>query len=146
MLKARLRSDGAECDACIVDISTRGLAVSASAPPARGKYVELVVGKKRLVGQVRWCSQHRFGVALSERVSVMSVIANDDGPVAPPGRTQMGRSAQCVAAAPEGRNRIEFAVFMIIAAVATLTVANFARTTLGSLGAISVALSGEVTE
>ena len=67
MIRARLRGPNGECDACVLDISSRGLAASTTTPPARGEFVELLVGRSRLVGQVRWTGQRRFGVLQETR-------------------------------------------------------------------------------
>ena len=144
MIRARLRGPNGECDACVLDISSRGLAASTTTPPARGEFVELLVGRSRLVGQVRWTGQRRFGVSLSERVSVISVIANEGEPAEMSRRVETnGRGANTAVAAREGRNRIEFIVFMAIAAAATLTVADYARTTLSSLSIVESKLAVE---
>lgn len=74
MVRARLRDSRAERDICIIDMSTRGLLATTAVPPERGEIVELVIGRNHLTGQVRWASEHRFGIVLRERVSVAALV------------------------------------------------------------------------
>ena len=70
MLRARLRGAGPEREACIVDVSSGGLAATVERPPRPGVHVELVVGDIVLIGQVKWSNVRRFGMQFRERISV----------------------------------------------------------------------------
>ncbi|WP_336980456.1 PilZ domain-containing protein [Altererythrobacter fulvus] len=145
MIRARLRGAGPEREACILDLSTRGLAASAENAPQRGEIVELVVGRNNLVGQVKWSGPRRFGMAFRDRISVIGLMSGEGelkhgarGPV---------RSAEQVTAvaAKQGGliRRIEFAVFFAAAFVGTLYVADFVGSALGSLSSVEAALAGK---
>ena len=136
MLHARLRADCGESDACVVNISSRGLGASSANPPERGEFVELVVGKHSLVGQVRWRSARRFGMAFRQRISVIALLAQDENSAAlsprskPLTRQSIARAAE--ASENSGRS-IEFIVFAVLAAVATLVVSHYVGSALHSL-------------
>jgi hypothetical protein len=78
MLRARLHGAGAERDAWIVDLSSRGLAATTDRPPRQGDQVELVVGDFVLTGQVKWVSMRRFGMQFRERISVNGLLSDED--------------------------------------------------------------------
>ena len=80
ILKAHLRDGGGNREACLLDISSRGFMASAQPSPLRGAYIELIVGRHSLVGQVQWSEARRFGVRLRERIDVIAVLGNEAGP------------------------------------------------------------------
>lgn len=81
-VRACLRDSQSERDICIMNISSRGLLATTARPPRRGEFVELIVGHNRLIGQVKWSSQRRFGMSLRERVSVTALLEGGSGPIA----------------------------------------------------------------
>ncbi|MCB2079133.1 MAG: PilZ domain-containing protein [Novosphingobium sp.] len=81
MLRARLRADGLERDACIVDVSSRGMLLMAANPPSHGRMVEVVVGPHTLLAQVKWSSARRFGLAFRERISVVGLLSGESGAI-----------------------------------------------------------------
>ncbi|MEO7247180.1 MAG: PilZ domain-containing protein [Novosphingobium sp.] len=76
MMTAILRGGGPEREACLLDLSSRGLMALADPPPPRGSFIELVVAGHSLVGQVQWSEDRRFGVRLRERIEVQAVMGN----------------------------------------------------------------------
>ncbi len=80
MLRATLRDGGAERDACVLDLSHRGLMATATPAPKRGAYITLKVGRHELDGQVQWSEGRRFGLRLRERIDVLAVLGNEAGP------------------------------------------------------------------
>ncbi len=74
MVRARMTDNAGQRDVCIIDISTRGLLATTACPPKRGEIVEIQIGNNAIVGQVRWASARRFGLALRERVSIAAVV------------------------------------------------------------------------
>lgn len=143
MIRARLRDAGPERDACILNLSPGGLAASAQEPPSRGSYVELAIGQHKLVGQVRWTSARRFGIAFREKVSVIGLISGEDGPVEIKLRNNAARKAarEQQTGSSIGR-RVEFVVFAAAGAAATFYIADFVFSALGSLDLVAIALSG----
>jgi hypothetical protein len=83
VLKARLRVRGTDCEAQILDASSRGLSMTAARIPPRGEIVEVMLGRSVMAGQVRWSRANRFGVVLHERIDLAAlhrgVIAPQSG-------------------------------------------------------------------
>ena len=80
LIRARVRISAGWNDACILNISERGLLIrAASAPPTRGSYVELRRGARIIIGRVMWATQDRFGLATQDELDVDSIIAVPDG-------------------------------------------------------------------
>lgn len=80
MMVATLRGGGPEREACLLDLSSRGFMALAEPAPPRGSYVELVIGRHSLVGQVQWCEDRRFGVRLRDVINVHAVVGNGASP------------------------------------------------------------------
>ena len=55
-------------DACLLNISSRGLMAQAASAPLRGTYVELRSGSHVIVGRVAWSKGHRFGLRTQEPI------------------------------------------------------------------------------
>jgi hypothetical protein len=145
MIRARLRDAGPDRDACIVDVSSRGLSATADSPPRRGDFVELVVGDIVLVGQVKWTSMRRFGMVFRERISVVGLMSGEGGAVTlKDKRSEQKRQDRKRAAAGGGIvKKIEFAVLVVAGAGATFLVADFAGKALHSLDDAKAAMSGK---
>ena len=78
VLKARMRLDGRWEDACIRDISSRGLCIQSASPPSRGSYVEIFRGRHTAVARVVWTKEGRFGVYTQDRIDVDAFIGEAD--------------------------------------------------------------------
>ncbi len=80
LIQARMRISAGWFDACILNISERGLMIRAgSAPPPRGSCVELRRGARIIIGRVMWATQDRFGLSTQDKLDVESIIAVPDG-------------------------------------------------------------------
>ena len=66
-------------DACILNISERGLMIRAPLSPRRGSYVELRRGARIIIGRVMWTNDDRFGLSTQDPLDVESIIALPDG-------------------------------------------------------------------
>jgi hypothetical protein len=146
MIRARLRDTGPDRDACIVDVSSRGLSATADSPPRRGDFVELVVGDIVLVGQVKWTSMRRFGMAFRERISVVGLMSGDGGSVTLKDKRseQKQRDKKHAAAGGGGiLKKIEFAVMVFAGAGATFLVADYVGEALHSLDDAKAAMAGK---
>lgn len=75
MIMARIRVGAAWQDACILNISTRGLMVQAPRPPQRGAYVEIGRGRHVIVARVAWVELHRVGLRSQDQLQVDAIIA-----------------------------------------------------------------------
>lgn len=145
MIRARLRGAGPEREVCIVDLSSRGLSATADNPPRRGDFVELAVGDIVLIGQVKWTSMRRFGLAFRERISVVGLLSGDGGSVALKDSQAAQKRDDRKRAAPGAATiakRLEYIAFFAAGAVATFVVADYTATALHSLDDVKVALAG----
>jgi hypothetical protein len=141
MLRARLRDGGPERDACIVDLSSRGLAATADNPPRRGDFVEMIVGDIIVVGQVKWSSMRRFGMAFRERISVVGLLSGEAGPVSLKQRESERKRKARFALPGSLAKRIEFAMLFAAGASATFVLADFVTDALRPMDQIQVAMA-----
>ena len=74
VLKARMRLHGTWEDACIRDISSRGLCIQSASPPPKGSYVEIYRGRHTVVARVAWTQVDRFRVYSQDRMNVDAII------------------------------------------------------------------------
>ena len=74
VLKARMRLHGAWEDACIRDISSRGLCIQSASPPPRGSYIEIYRGRHVVVARVAWAKGDRFGAYSQDRMNVDAIV------------------------------------------------------------------------
>jgi len=143
MIRARLRGAGPERDVCILNVSPSGLMGTTADPPRPGRYIELIVGNHSLVGQVKWASERRFGVALRDRISVFALITGDSDPLTIKQREQeRKRRSRSAAGAVTSVRRIELVFVFAAAAAATLFLADYVGTALHSLDGVKQALAG----
>jgi|SRR5579884_2832128 len=81
MLRARMRSMAGWSDACILNISSRGLMINApSACAAKDSTVELWHGEQVIVATVVWRKGSRAGLQTEERVPVDDILAMSQSP------------------------------------------------------------------
>ncbi|HWU92580.1 MAG TPA: PilZ domain-containing protein [Sphingomicrobium sp.] len=74
VVPARMRLGARWSDACILNVSARGLLIHAPEPPQRGSYVELRRGEQVIIGRVMWSSGSRAGVRAQDRVPVEAIV------------------------------------------------------------------------
>ncbi len=74
LVRAKLRAGGLPVDACIRDISSKGMMIHSTAPPARGTYVEVVTATQTIVGRVVWDADMRFGIHTREKLHVELIV------------------------------------------------------------------------
>ena len=78
MIKARMRAGSSWSDACILNMSSRGMLVHAPSAPSRGSYLELRRGDYVIVARVVWANDNRFGVQTQDVVPADDLIRNPD--------------------------------------------------------------------
>jgi hypothetical protein len=102
MISSRLRCGVEWRDALIVNVSSRGVGLSAGSPPSAGSYVEIRRGAHLIIARVIWVNGGRFGVQTQDRVAVDSLIRQPDASpaaqpindaIAPAERRKMVRAA-----------------------------------------------------
>jgi PilZ domain len=74
LLRARLSGSGLERDACILDISSHGLLMSAAVPPKPTHSITIRSNGYAMTGEVKWVEDGRFGVSLQAPIMVDDVI------------------------------------------------------------------------
>ncbi|MDQ3245683.1 MAG: hypothetical protein M3Q52_02090 [Pseudomonadota bacterium] len=78
MIRARLRVGANWFDACVLNISDRGLGMQASSPPPRGIYVEVRRGPHVMIGCVAWSNGHRFGLRTQDMLAIDAIVREPD--------------------------------------------------------------------
>lgn len=73
ILRATVCVNGSWTDACIIDVSARGLGLQTSRPPPRGTYVEIRNGSLLIVGRIVWANGQRFGVRTQDPLDVDAI-------------------------------------------------------------------------
>jgi hypothetical protein len=84
VINSRLRCGVHWLDARIVNLSSRGLGLTAASPPVAGSYVEIRRGAHLIIARVMWVSGLRFGVKTQDRVPVDALVSHRDSPPVPP--------------------------------------------------------------
>lgn len=91
VLPARIRTGPGWADACILNISSRGLLVYAKCAAQPGSHVKLWRGGYLVVARVVWRSNERLGVCTPEPIAVDNLISSESNPAAVPA---LGREAK----------------------------------------------------
>ena len=74
LVRARLRGSGLERDACILDLSSQGLLLTAAMPPKFAHSVTIVANGYTIKGQVCWVDERKFGITLDAPIVVDDVV------------------------------------------------------------------------
>jgi hypothetical protein len=75
MLPARMRVGMTWGDACILNVSWRGLMIHASRPVAEGNTIELWHGGRLIVARVVWREGLRTGLSAEDRILVDEIMS-----------------------------------------------------------------------
>ena len=92
VVPARLRDGASWSDACILNISSRGLMIHTGRPVRRGSEVELRRGEHMIVARVVWRDGARAGLRAEERVPIEEIVMS-------------GHASALQLAAPNGERR-----------------------------------------
>jgi hypothetical protein len=152
LVKARVRANATWSDACILNLSTRGMLLRAARSPVRGSYLEIRRGIHVIIARVVWAKPDRFGVQTQDPVHADSLIVDAQKP--PAQTNPQGCSFIECRAAPRpsevkheaSRRRshaIEFRTFLLLGAIATLVIGESVAEALGKpLAAVNSVLAG----
>ena len=69
-----MRAGATWSDACILNLSSRGMLLHAAQTPPRGAYLELRRGAHVVVARVVWSNADRFGVRTQDHISAEELI------------------------------------------------------------------------
>lgn len=127
-MAAKVRTGRGETPGCIRNLSPRGVMLSMVAPPRRGELVEIVAGRHTLVGEVRWATDCRAGIALSEPVDVGSILTGTPASIATrPRPVRQTMTAPVAVHAPRDSHiiarQLQFAAVIAFGAIAALMIA-----------------------
>ena len=112
VLPARIRAGSTWDEACILNLSPRGLMVHSSAPVMPGSYVEIRRGEQEIVARVVWRTHNRMGLVAQRRLHVAQVISGKELPSLQMGADTLGIERRRVArAADRNRFRARFVQF-----------------------------------
>ena len=137
MIPARLRNGAAWADACILNISSRGLLVHSPRGVPQGGIVELRRGEHVIVARVVWRDGTRVGLRADDRLPVDEIISLDGAAafqLTAPGPGQPERRKRQRPAPMDSRLRgraMEFVSVGVIAASLFATAAGLLAWTAG---------------
>jgi hypothetical protein len=80
VVPARLRHGASWSDACILNISSRGLMIYTARPMAQGTEVELRRGEHLILARVIWRDGARAGLCADERIPVEEIVTGAHSP------------------------------------------------------------------
>ena len=153
MISARMRAGATWSDACILNLSTRGMLLRAARVPERGSYLEIRRGAQVVVARVVWSSPDRFGVQTQDPVAADRLILDPEGTAAQPAGHAPGFVERRAAPRPANvrheasrwkAHAIQFGTFLLRGAVATLLVGEAVAQALGGpLRAVNAAMASD---
>jgi hypothetical protein len=73
-LPARMRSASGWSDACILNISSRGLLIYSRTPAEPGSYVEIRRDGRLVVGRVVWRQNQRMGLSSPDPIHIDDIV------------------------------------------------------------------------
>ena len=120
LLRAQVRAGATWTDACIVNVSSRGLGLQAATPPEWRSYVEVRSGSQTVVARVAWATKHRFGLKIQDPLLLSAATGKSESLALPTAKTP--------SAAGDRERRfgraLEFAGLGLAAAAAALLLAD----------------------
>ena len=146
VLSARVRAGPGWGDACILNISSRGLMIYAQCAAEPGSFVELHRGAQRIVARVVWRKNHRIGLCSRNPLPVEDIITGDTAAAAGPAITanmmiERRKQPRDAERSRERSRAIEFVSVVLIGAVLAGSAATYVQQTLSrSLSAVETAL------
>src|SRR5438270_13686625 len=72
---ARVRTGEQWADACILNISSRGMLIQSARPLVEGSFVEVSRGDQSIVARVIWSEAGRTGLRSEERLAVEDILS-----------------------------------------------------------------------
>jgi hypothetical protein len=146
MLPARMRSAAGWGDACILNISSRGLLVYSNAAAKPGAFVEIRRGRQLIVARVVWRQNRRIGLCSPDRVHVQDIIS-DEALAAAVQASGPSLERRAVPRAEGNRDRargIEFVWTVLIATAIAGWAAIYVHQVLaGTMSTVRTALAGQ---
>jgi hypothetical protein len=145
MLPARMRGHSGWSDACILNISSRGLLIYSNGTAEPGAFVEIRRGGQLVTARVVWRKNQRIGLCSPDPVHVEDIIGADSADAAVPTAAGVAVERRRVPRDPE-RSRhngraVEFiAIVLIGSALAFAAMASIEQNLARPLAAIDGAM------
>ena len=84
LLPARVRDGASWSNACILNISSRGMLLHAKSPAPAGSLIEVSHGHHIIVARVIWRSGAKLGLAAEDRLPIEEIATYASDPAPPP--------------------------------------------------------------
>lgn len=148
ILPARMRSRAGWSDACILNISSRGLLVYSAGAADPGSFVEIRRGGQLVVARVVWRKNQRMGLQSPDPVRIEDIISTETAACAvqsgsvqrPVERRRMPRDAQ--RSRDHGRAMEFMAIVLAGTAIAGIAIACVEDALARPIHSVRVALDG----
>ena len=150
-VQARLRIGASWSDACILNVSSRGVLIHAPQPPQRGSYVELRRGDQVIIGRVMWSKGSRAGLRAQDRVPIEAIVTSKAAEglrLTAPGHraVERRRTARTNELSRWRARAFEFASIAALGAVLSITLVSVvSRAVAEPLSRVRTALSGQAS-
>lgn len=151
LINARMRCGASWSDACILNLSKRGMLVQSPQVPSRGSYLEIRRGSHVIVARVVWANSNRIGIRTQDDVPAEELIEDKAKPApatvagGAPGfeRRARPRPSQYHEASRWRSRAMEFATMALAGSAAAYLLVGTLSSSLGRpLAAVSKVLGG----
>lgn len=146
-----MRCGASWSDACILNLSKRGMLVQSPEAPSRGSYLEIRRGSHVIVARVVWANSNRFGIRTQDDIPAEELIEDREKPAPAQGtggvpcyeRRARPRTNHSHEASRWRSRAMEFGTMAIAGSAAAYLVFGAVSDSLGRpLAAVSQALGG----
>ncbi len=127
MLPARIRTSSGWGDACILNVSSRGLMIHSNRPAPRDGQVELRHAGHVIAARVMWRNGSRLGLAAEDRLPVEDIVTlggSTGAEVIPAGPPRERRSERINSESRVHSRALQFTSMALIGAALSLTAAG----------------------
>jgi hypothetical protein len=141
-LPSRMRTGAAWVDACIHNVSARGLLVASDEAPRPGSYVEIRRGRNIIIGRAVWTKDRFFGVRTQDPIDLPALqreprtdVDRPDGKVERRREERFRQDAATARTLERNRAISRAAQFVLVASAATVASAAIAAAVYNRLAA-----------
>ena len=142
LLPARVRGPAGWSDACVLNVSSRGLMIHARATAEAGTVIELHHGHYAIVARVMWRNGAHAGLLSEERIPIEEIMILGEAKAAKPPDVERRRMPRADESRARGRT-IEFAGALAIAVILASGMVTMVQSALARpLAAVGAVLGG----
>ncbi|WP_139198099.1 PilZ domain-containing protein [Sphingomonas gellani] len=157
IVPCRMNHNGGWLDACIHNVSSRGMLVASDGSVKSGDYIDIRRGTLVIIGRVVWAKDRFFGVRTQDRISVDALVGEPRRATRPPAAveapgerrsaTRYASEAQAAHRAERSRQMSSFMQYGLLVCVALIVALAAGSHVYGlldqSMGSVSAALGGQ---